>query len=46
MPNESIASGWTVADGGYQTGVKLSDSELELAYAMGKELAATFKDEE
>jgi hypothetical protein len=37
--------GWTVADGGYQTGVKLSDSELELAYALGEELAATFKND-
>jgi len=38
--------GWTVADGGYQTGVKLSDSELELAYNLGEQLAATLKEDD
>ena len=38
--------GWTVADGGYQTGVKLSESELELAYALGEEIAATLREDE
>jgi hypothetical protein len=35
----NVGRGWTVADGGYQTGVKLSDRELQQAYAMGQKLA-------
>jgi hypothetical protein len=38
--------GWTVSDGGYQTGVKLSDDELELAYALGEQLAATLTEDD
>jgi hypothetical protein len=37
--------GWTVSDGGYQTGVKLSDSELELAYALGEQIAGAITDD-
>jgi hypothetical protein len=37
--------GWTVADGGYQTGVKLSDSELEIAHALGEQIATTLTED-